>query len=240
VVKPLFNSKANTRINKTSLDRLLVQHFDSWKVRTIAGLSAPDDEELANRQKIRLRQDDLLVAEDPDTKFGTLDETPLAGFIAAWESDIEALAAVAQVPSHNLTGQMVNLSAEALAAARASLNQKVTEWQKALGKSHEQALRLAAGQAGDAVAAADYTAHVTWQDMEIRSMSQAVDALGKAAQMLQVPPEALWGRIPGVTKSDTDEWAAMVRRGDSTGQLVELLNRQAGTSAPGGTGAVPA
>jgi hypothetical protein len=214
------------RINKTSLDRLLVQHFGSWKVRTIAGLSAPDDEEEANRARIRLRQQDLLVAEDPDTKFGTLDETPLDGFIRAWESDIEALAAVAQVPTHNLTGQMVNLSAEALAAARASLNQKVTEWQKALGKSHEQALRFAAGIEGDARAAADFEAHVTWQDMEIRSMSQAVDALGKASQMLGVPPQALWPRIPGVTASDVTEWQRLARSGDALGQLTGLLARQ--------------
>lgn len=216
-----------SRINKTSLDRLLVQHFGSWKVRTIAGMAAPDDEELANRQKIRIRQDDILVAEDADTKFGQLDETPLDGFIAAWESDIEALAAVAQVPSHNLTGKMVNLSAEALAAARASLSQKVTEWQKVLGKAHEQALRLAAGQEGETAAARDFAAHVTWQDMEIRSMSQAVDALGKAAQMLGVPQEALWQRIPGVTRTDVEEWTQLRDKGDSLGQLTALLDRQA-------------
>jgi hypothetical protein len=232
-VEPYISVAA--RINKTSLDRLLVQHFGSWKVRTISGLSAPDDEEAANRAKMRLRQDDILVAEDPDTKFGTLDETPLDGFIKAWESDIEALAAVAQVPTHNLTGQMVNLSAEALAAARASLNQKVTEWQKALGKSHEQALRLAAAQQGDAVAATDYNAHVTWQDMEIRSMSQAVDALGKASQMLGVPPQALWNRIPGVTKSDVDEWKGLAAESDTLGQLTSLLDRQA-QPAPGSSG----
>jgi hypothetical protein len=227
-VEPYISVAA--RINKTSLDRLLVQHFDSWKVRTISGLAAPDDEEEANRKKFRLRQDDLLIAEDPDTKFGTLDETPLEGFIRAWESDIEALAAVAQVPSHNLTGKMVNLSAEALAAARASLSQKVTEWQKALGKSHEQAMRFAAGLEGDAVAAADYEAHVTWQDMEIRSMSQAVDALGKASQMLGVPQQALWGRIPGVTASDVTEWSNMARSSDALGNLTDLLDRQARTT----------
>lgn len=221
------------RINKTSLDRLLVQHFGSWKVRTIAGLASPDDEELVNRQKLRLRQDDMLVAEDPDTKFGTLDETPLDGFIAAWESDIEALAAVAQVPSHNLTGKMVNLSAEALAAARASLSQKVTEWQKVLGKAHDQSLRLAAGQEGDTVAANDYSAHVTWQDMEIRSMSQAVDALGKAAQMLGVPEQALWQRIPGVTRTDVEEWERLRKEGDSLGQLTSILDRQAGIGPVG-------
>lgn len=219
------------RINKTSFDRLMTQHFASWKVRTVAGMARPEEDEEANREKLRLRQDDVLVAEDPDTKFGVLDETPLDGFIKAWESDIEALAAVSQTPSHNLTGKMVNLSAEALAAARASLTQKVAERQKAFGKAHDQNLRLASHLAGDTDGAADFMAHVTWQDMEIRSMAQAVDALGKAAQMLGIPPEALWSRIPGVTKPEVDEWKRIRSEGDPMAVMAATIERQ--TSADG-------
>lgn len=215
------------RINKTQFDRLLTQHFSSWKVRTVAGMAEPEGEEEANRAKLKLRQDDLLVAEDPDTKFGTLDETPLDGFISAYESDIEALAAVSQTPSHNLTGKMVNLSAEALAAARAQLDQKSGERRTTFGKSHGQALRLAAALEGDEVGAQDMAARVTWQDTSIRSMAQAVDALGKAATMLQIPPQALWGRIPGVTKSDVDEWLTMMT-GDTLGALADQFGPKPG------------
>lgn len=223
---------AAARINKTAYDRLLTQHYSSWKVRTVAGMAEPDSEESANRAKLRLRQDDLLVAEDPDTKFGTLDETPLAGFVEAWRSDIEALAAVTQTPTHALTGQLVNLSAEALAAARASLTQKVTERQKSFGRSHAQALRLAAALEGDGDTAADVMGRVTWQDMEIRSMAQAVDALGKAATMLGVPPQALWGRIPGVEKSDVDDWASLAADADPVVRLDRRLEAQAATGRP--------
>lgn len=223
-VEPFIGVAA--RVNKTMFDRLLTQHFSSWKVRTVAGMAEPEDEEEANRTKLRLRQDDLLVAEDPDTKFGTLDETPLDGFIKAWDSDLDALAAVSQIPSHNLTGKMVNLSAEALAAARASLTQKVTQRQKSFGKSHDQVLRLAAALEGDDVAAMDTAARVTWQDMEIRSLAQAVDALGKAATMLGIPPRALWSRIPGVTKSDTDEWTQIAEEGDAFSALTQMLDTQ--------------
>lgn len=217
------------RINKTSYDRMLTQHFNSWKIRTVAGLAQPDTEEEKNREKMQLRQDDLLVADDPDTKFGTLDETPLEGFVTAWRSDIEALAAVSQTPTHMLTGQLINLSAEALAAARAALTQKVAERQKSFGDSHAQALRLAARLEGNEADAQDTLARVTWQDMEIRSMSQAVDALGKAAQMLQVPLPALWQRIPGVEKSDVDEWLAMAGELDPVMRLTNELARQAPT-----------
>ena len=215
-----------SRINKTAYDRLLTQHYNSWKVRTIAGLGDfAQDQGEADQKKLQLRQDDILVAEDHETRFGTLDETPLDGFIGAERADIESLAAVSQTPSHNLTGQMVNLSAEALAAARAPLTQKIAERQLAFGKSHAQMLRLAAFIEGDEVSARDVHSMVTWQDMEVRSMSQAVDALGKASQMLGIPPAALWSRIPGVTKSDVDEWEAMADEGDPLKTLSNTLEQ---------------
>jgi hypothetical protein len=214
------------RINKTAYDRLLAQHFNSWKVRTVTGMAKPDAEEDAELERLRLRQQDLLIAEDADTKFGTLDETPLEGFISSWRADVEALAAVSQTPAHQLTGQLVNLSAEALAAARAALTQKVYERQKSFGASHGPSLRLAAALEGQEDYAVDVLGRVTWQDMEIRSMSQAVDALGKAATMLEVPKRALWRRIPGVERPDVDEWARMAEEDDPAVRSAERLARQ--------------
>lgn len=220
---------AAKRINKTAFDRLVTQHFSSWKIRTVSGMAQPDDQEEANRKKLQLRQEDLLVAEDPDTKFGTLDETPLPGFIEAWRSDIEALAAVSQTPTHTLTGQLVNLSAEALAAARASATQKISERQKSFGRSHAQMLRLSALLEGNEPDAHDVMSRVTWQDMEIRSIAQAVDALGKAATMLGIPPVALWPRIPGVEKSDVDEWKKLADEDNPLTQMTNTLMAQGKT-----------
>ena len=220
-----------SRINKTSYDRMLTQHFNSWKVRTIAGMSEPDTEENVIRERLKLRQDDLLVAEDPDTKFGTLDETQLGGFIAAHEADIEALAAVTQTPTHELTGKLINVSAEGLAMIRASQMQKVTERQKSAGRSHAQLLRLAAALAGDTKHAEDITGRVTWQDTSIRSMAQAVDALVKLAA-IGVPHEALWGRVPGVERSDVEEWIELAERLDPINRMSDQLNRQQLPPAP--------
>lgn len=224
-VEPFIGIAA--RINKTSYDRMLVQHFNSWKIRYISGMSPPDDEEAANREKLRLRQDDLLIAEDSDTKFGTLDETSLAGFIDAHTADIETLAAATQTPTHELTGRLANLSADSLAAARASLNQKITERQKSAGAAHAQTLKLAAALDGHDDYASDITGRVTWQDMEIRSLSQSADALVKLAG-IGIPFRALWGRIPGVEKSDVDEWVRMVEQdgGDPIRRMQLELERQ--------------
>ncbi|HET7386753.1 MAG TPA: phage portal protein [Nocardioidaceae bacterium] len=217
------------RINKTAYDRLLTQHFNSWKIRTIAGIDlskGPVDSDgdgtitdaerrqAAERAKMLLRQSDMLTAADPNTKFGTLDETPLDGFVNAYGADVDTLAAVAQVPATSLNGKVANLSADAITELHRGLTQKVYERQRYFGQSHAQALRLAARLEGQDV---DPSARITWQDTEVRSMSQAADALGKYAQMLEVPVEALWQRIPGVTKTDVDEWKAISRRGAAAG-----------------------
>lgn len=206
------------RINKTAYDRLLAQHFNSWKVKTATGLEMPEqvdedgdpipdtfDEAAAERLKVKLAQDDVLTGGD-GVKFGTLDATALDPFVNGWRADIEALAAVSQTPAHALTGQLVNLSAEALAAARAPLTQKVYERQMSAGDAYSSVLRAAAKVAGMEDLARDPLIRVSWQDMEIRSLAQAVDALGKAAQMLGVPKRNLWGMIPGVEAADVVEW----------------------------------
>ena len=73
----------------------------------------------------------------------------------------------------------------------------------------------------------DFRARATWQDTQVRSLSQAADALGKVATMLGVPPRALWSRIPGVEKADVDEWEALAAEGDAFAGLTDLLDRQA-------------
>ena len=215
------------RINKTSYDRMLTQHYNSWKIRYVAGMAAPDTEEGAVRQAMKLAQMDFLMAEDADTKFGVLPETGLAGFIDAHMADVETLAAVTQTPTHELTGKLINVSAEGLAMIRASQMQKVHEAQKSAGKSHAQLLRLASALAKEDDWAEDITGRVTWQDTSIRSMAQAVDALGKLATMLQVPVTALWGRVPGVEKADVEDWIALAQEGDPVEKMHRELERQA-------------
>lgn len=201
-VEPYVSSAK--RINKTDYDRMLAQHFNSWKVRTATGLEEENEED-KERVKLMLRQNDILTGE-AGVEFGTLDETPLDGFINAHESDVETLAAVSQTPAHALTGKMINLSADAITEARAMLDLKAGERKLNFGESHAQVLRLAAHIEGRPRDAQDFTLEIQWADLESRSMAQAADALGKIATMLGVPVELLWDRIPGVTVQDATEW----------------------------------
>lgn len=202
-VEPFIGSAK--RINKTDYDRMLVQHFNSWKIRTATGMEKPGDAAEGERLKLLLRQQDILTGED-GVEFGTLDETPLDGFIKAKESDVESLAAVSQTPAHSLTGKMINLSADAITEARAMLDLKANERKMGFGDSHCQTLRLAAHVEGRERDAQDFTLRMQWADLGSRSMSQAADALGKMATQLGIPVEMLWDRIPGVTTEDVTAW----------------------------------
>jgi hypothetical protein len=229
------------KIDQTSFDRLVVQRFASWIVRTIAGMSVTESaiasDSSVEQVKMKLKVEDLLVAEDETTKFGSLPATPLDGFIRAHESDLTVLAAVSQTPAYELLGQLANLSAEALAAARASLTAKSEERKHTLGEQHEQLIRLALHLAGNAEGAADFAAQVRWADTTIRSLAQAVDAYGKLTQMLGFPPEALWPKVPGMTQQDIDEARQLAEsRGDPMASLLEELVR--GQGSPAGVGGV--
>jgi hypothetical protein len=217
------------RIDQTTFDRLVVQRFASWKVRTVAGMAKPETAEDAAAERLRLKVEDILIADDPDTKFGILDETPLAGFIEAHDADVRALAALAQCPAHELIGNMANLSADALAAAEASLTRRITRLKHPLGESWEQTLRLGGRIMGDDGASRDFGAQMHWADMESRSMAQAADALGKMATMLGVPVEVLWDKLPGFTQQDVERMKALV---DSQGGMAALVAHLEAASAP--------
>ena len=171
----------------------------------------------------------MLVAEDNDTKFGTLDETPLDGFVKVDESERETLAAVSQTPVTTF-GKMSNVSADTVAEIRKGWTDKVELRKRGMGKSHAQLLRIGAHIEGDDEAANDFRSRTTWQDNGVSSLAGAADAFGKMAQMLGVPPRALWGRIPGVEKADVDEWIQLAEEGDALAGLAGLLDSQAGTS----------
>ncbi|MBT1171282.1 phage portal protein [Bifidobacterium sp. SO4] len=193
------------RLNKDNYDRMLAQHYNSWKVRTATGLDMTDltDEQRA-KQKAKLSQEDILTGGE-GVQFGTLTETTLSSLIEAKQADVEELAAVSQTPT-TAFGKMVNVGDAGIAESRAGFYAKRDERQKSFGVSHMDVLRLAAGIEGRMDDAANFELTPIWEDTDVRTINQAVDALGKAAQMLGVPKEQLWDMIPGVSKSRADSW----------------------------------
>lgn len=207
------------RINQTWFDLLVAQTYGSFKVRYVTGMAPPLDVDPATGEvrtdpetgeplyrSVQFDPTRAMMAEDPDTKFGQLDETPLDGFIKSLELNVQHLAAVSQTPPHYLLGNMANLSADALAAAEAALMRKVDALKQSFGESWETVLRLAAKALGKTKLANDRKAQVVWRDTGSRSLAQTADAFGKLVQMVSVPPEALWDKLPGFSQTDVDKF----------------------------------
>jgi len=207
------------QINLTTFGLLVVQHFGAFPQKWIAGWLAESKEE-----EVKVAANKVLTFEDPDTKLGEFSAASLDGYIESRRDSLRNLAAISQTPAHALRGELVNLSAEALAAAEQAERRKITERETMFGEAWEQVLALAAEVQGVAL---DPSAQVRWKDTEARAFAATVDALGKLAQMLHVPVEELWEKVPGVTQADVARWKAAAAQGDSFAQLGTLLDRQA-------------
>lgn len=220
VVEPLI--PLQDQINITSFGLQVAQHYGAFRQRYIIGWLADSEAEALKTGASRL----MMFEDSPDdVKVGEFSQTELRGYIESREASIRHLATVSQTPVHELMGQMINLSAEALEAARASHQAAVEENRIASGEAWEQVLNLAGNLAGEEP---DPSASVIWRDTRIRSLSEAAEAFGTLVEKLGVPPRALWPRIPGVPQHEIAKWEALADEPDAFANLAAMLDRQGG------------
>jgi len=180
------------RIIQTVADRLMIQRSASWKQRWISGISIDTDADGNPIAPMRMGIDQLVVSEDPDTKFGEFSESPMGELLKAVESDIQHAAAISQTPSHLLIpGSISNISADALIALEAGLTTKVQNRQLVYGEAWEHAFRIGATLVGHTL---PEEGEVLWGDLEKRSEAQKVDAVLKLDSM-GLPMEYLLERL---------------------------------------------
>lgn len=236
LIKPMI--PLQDRVNQTAFDLLVTQTFSSFKVRWASGMLGdpvydedPETGEFIARvdadgnqvyRPIPIDQSNWVTTDDPNAKMGTLDETPLDGFLASFEMALKHFAIAGQLPPHNLLGAMDNLSADTLVAAMSQTMRFVhmlkTEW----GQAIVDLLGLAAIQMGHLDSLDGYDGEVRWRDMSDHTMAAVVDALGKAAQMLDIPKQSLWSRFPGVTQGEVLEWKAAANEAAELGGNEDL------------------
>lgn len=249
VVEPMI--VLQDRINQTIFDLLIAQTYAAIKVRTISGMTPPIETKVVENEEgekvlipvldnqgrpqpkpVRATGARIMYAENPEARFGTLDETPLDGFINAIDMSIRHLSAISQTPPHYLLGQIANLSADALKAAEISLSRKIAQFRSSFGESWERVFRLAAEMEGITEAVDDTEAEVIWRDVDLTSLGQHADGLGKLAEMLGVPRRGLWKRVPNVTANEIREWNKLADEESTQFALVEALSRATTPGAP--------
>lgn len=215
------------RIDQDVFDRVIVQRFGSWRVRYATGMVTPSTPEEQEAVDLMLQVSSFLTSDSPETQFGSLPETPMDGHLRAPMEDVRMLAAVSQTPPTVLTGDLSNISADALAAVESAFNRKVEQRKESFGESFEQCFDLTARFMG---VDSDYAAQVRWRDVESRSMSQTADAFGKIASQLEVPVEVLWDKLGFLTDQDREK-ALEIRA--SGGGLEDLMRElTAGQTSP--------
>lgn len=221
------------QINMTSFALKAAEWYSAFRQKWIVGWTPQSRDE-----KVKAAASQLWTFDESpdDVRLGEFGETMLDGYLKSREASLKYAATLSQTPVHELIGELVNLSAEALAAAEAGRDRRVDERKTGLGESHEQTLTLV-GAYMDVDVPDD--AQIIWRDTSARAFGAIVDGLGKIAQMLGVPPEELWERIPGVTQQDIRRWRAARAEGDALGNLTAMLQRQASGAAVGAERTTP-
>jgi len=246
-VEPLL--PVQRQLNQLTFGLLMAAQYAAFRQRWVTGMAIPEDAAGVALEPFNAAVNRVWHAESPDTKFGDFAQTDLKGYLDARDKALLFVSSTAQIPPHSLLvgSGISNISAEALAALEAGHRQDIAEHQQSFGESTEQMLRLAALAMGDMETWEDTSAQVVWRDTTPRSIGQVADALGKMAQMLEVPPRALWERIPGVTQQDLARWEAMAGERGVLDELATMLSTDlpevsAGGDSGGGSadGAVPA
>ncbi|MET8648419.1 phage portal protein [Nocardia aurea] len=180
-------------INEVNFDRLIVVRFGAFPQKVITGWSGSRSEVL------RAAASSVMAFEDDNVKATNFAAASLDGYNAVLEEMVAAVAMKAQISPAQVVGKMINLSAEALAAAEANQQRKLAAKRESFGESWEQLLRLGAAIDGDEATAIDSGAEVIWRDTEARSFGAVIDGLVKLAGV-GVPIEALLSMIPGMTQ----------------------------------------
>lgn len=211
------------QINITSFILKGAEWYAGFRQRWIVGWSPSGSDELMHAAASQV----WAFPEQPDdVRLGEFSQTDLSGYLESRERALKYAATLSQTPVHELIGELVNMASDALVAAEAGRERKAAERKLSLGEAHEQAFELVGVYMGIPIPS---DAQVVWRDTSARSFAATVDALGKIAQMLGVPVEELWERIPGVTQQDVRRWKAARAQGDALANLTALLERQATT-----------
>ncbi|HZN75891.1 MAG TPA: phage portal protein [Micromonosporaceae bacterium] len=217
------------QINLTSFSLKAAEWYSAFRQRWIVGWTPASDE---IKMKAAASQMWTFDEVPDDVQLGEFAQTVLDGYLRSREASVKYAATLSQTPVHELVGELVNLSAEALAAAEAGKDRKVDERKTGFGESHEQTFQTV-GALMDIEVPDD--AQVIWRDTSARAFGAIVDGLGKLAQMLGIPPQELWDRVPGATQQDVRRWRAAAESGDLIAGLNSLMGQ--GGAGDGGSGA---
>ncbi|OHU67402.1 chromosome partitioning protein ParA [Mycobacteroides chelonae] len=203
-VAPLIQMQQT--INNVNFDRLIVSRFGAFPQKVITGWAGTKEEVLkASGMRVWAFED-----EGVDAK--SFPAASMDGYNSLLASMIEHVAMTAGISPSQVTGKMINVSADALAAAEATMQRKLSAKRDSFGESWEQVFRIAASMDGDAQTADDSAAEVVWRDTEARSFATVVDGIVKLAST-GIPIELMLTSVPGFTQQQIQAISKAMQEG---------------------------
>ncbi|AKZ59126.1 hypothetical protein SAM23877_6081 [Streptomyces ambofaciens ATCC 23877] len=225
-VEPLI--PIQDRLNDIELSTAIAIQYGAHRQKWVAGVEPPKEnggvwdwvKGAFRKRAIEFSASRLIVFPDKDTKTGQYDSTDIGPYLDAYNNTVKHLASIGSLPPHFITGDMVNLSAEALAAAEESLRKKVLDRQRGFGGAWRRVFQTVAELTGESLPA---DADIVWRDCTPRSFPATVDALGKMVSAMGVPPEAAWQMVPGMTPAQLAEWRTLAEELDPATKMANAL-----------------
>lgn len=175
-----------TFIRASMIELRVLGEFTAFPQRWATGLEIPIDpatgEEL-DREEWAASIAHLWTIENDKAKFGAFPAEDGAGIMNKIEMLVRHMAAQTRTPASSLMlGDMINISADGIIAARSSLDERIAEKLQPVGGGHERAMRLACGLSGDMQRFNDFGCSTLWEDHRLLSEAQKTDSVIKQYQ----------------------------------------------------------
>lgn len=166
------------RINNGTLDRLVIAKTQAYRQRTAIGIASEDED--GNPLDLPFVPGvDLLWTVDADpseVKFDEFSQVDLRPILEATRDDLTAFITLTGLPPHYVAGQLVNASADAIAAANTRLTRRAELRQRNFGEEWERGIRLAARWFNIELPA---DTEIIWGSAERKTDAQLADAAVK-------------------------------------------------------------
>jgi hypothetical protein len=205
------------QVNQITFSLAMALQYAAFRQRYVTGMETRVD---ANNNPLpplfNVAVDQILAGTSPDMKFGEFSQTEVGGYLESRDKVLLHMASVAQVPPQSMVigSGISNVPAEALELLAAGHKQDIAEHKTSFGESIEQMMRLCGKAMEDEKTWEDMSAQVVWRDTSLHSPGAIVDALGKGAQMLNIPPQVLWEEWPDMTDQKLARWKAAAEEMD--------------------------
>jgi hypothetical protein len=174
------------RLNLGVLNRMAASRYSGFRQKWIKGHKFakkrdPETGLVTVEQPFVPGPDNIWVSEGEQAQFGQLEATDLRPFLEEHASDVRDMLIISQTPAYYYAGDLINISADTIAALDLLHVAKVREHIAAFGEGLEDVMSLAAAQAG---VLDDYTeATVRWADPQYLSPAVQADAATKLASI---------------------------------------------------------